>query len=304
MSKRVVGIGHAQIEHLATVDRYPEAFSKNNLTRFSIQGGGTIATALAALANFGAEAAFVGKISDDDFGRFIRQGLAAVGVDLSHLIIQPHRISPYSFILIDNESKRPTIFQTIGNVDPLLPEEIKSDFLKSTSILLVDGNQSHIDLQIQTAEKARQRGITVVLNAGELNEGMGELIALADAIIASERFASELAPRGELEDSLIEISRMGPPSVIITLGPEGSIGLEGDKLVRQPPLNVTVEDSSGAGDVFLAGYVYGLLQSWPLERCMQIASAAAGLSCRVLGPRAALPMLEEVEAVSWQEMHT
>jgi sugar/nucleoside kinase (ribokinase family) len=97
---------------------------------------------------------------------------------------------------------------------------------------------------------------------------------------------------------------MGPQIVVVTMGEEGSMGLEGDKLVRQPPLQVDVVDKTGAGDVYLGAYCYGLLQQWPLERCMQVASAAAGLSCRHLGARAGLPDWKDVEAVSWQEIHT
>ena len=73
---------------------------------------------------------------------------------------------------------------------------------------------------------------------------------------------------------------------------------------RQPPLQIPVVDTTGAGDVFFGGYSLGILQGWPLERCMQVASAAAGLSCRDLGSRACLPGLAEVEAVVWQEVHT
>jgi ribokinase len=194
------------------------------------------------------------------------------------------------------------VFYTGGNVEPLSPAEVDLSCLQGASLLLVDGFQ--MEAQIPAAEEARRQGIRVLLDAGTISEGMGELVALSDVLIASERYASEVAPRGEIEDSLIELSRMGPRIVVVTLGKEGSIGLEGDKLVHQPPLQVAAKDTTGAGDVYFGGYAYGLLQGWPLERCMQIASAAAGLSCRELGARAALPDLEEVEAVSWQEMRT
>jgi len=158
-------------------------------------------------------------------------------------------------------------------------------------------------VQICAAEEAHRLGVKVVLDAGAIREGMGELVALSDVLLASERYASEVAPRGEIEDSLLELSRMGR-AWSCHHGQRGSIGIEGDKLVHQPPLQVEVMDTTGAGDVYLGGYAYALLQGWPLERCMQVASAAAGLSCRNLGARAALPDLGEVEEVSWQEART
>lgn len=300
MQKRVVGIGLAKVDYLAVVDRYPESDFKVDLSEFSMQEGGVIATALATLAMFKVPVSFVGKLSDDEFGRFTLRGLEGIKIDISNTIRQPGRLSPFAFIVIERETQRRNVFQTNGNIDLLEPTEIDPKIFNDCALLLVDG--FHIKSQIWAAEQAHKLGIKVVLDASYLHEGMGELVALSDIMIASERYASEVAPRGEIEDSLIELSRMGPRIVVVTLGREGSIGLEGDKLVHQPALHTKIVDTTGAGDVYLGGYCYGLLQEWPLERCMQIASAAAGISCRALGARAGLPELHEVEAVSWQQV--
>ena len=302
MSKFVVGLGHARVDHLVVVDRYAEPDSKTEMDGFSIQGGGVVATALTTLATFHVSTSFIGKLSDDDFGRFILRGLDGLQINTSGVVRQPGRLSPFAFIIVEQETHRRTIYYTGGNVDPLDPAEIDLQCLHRADLLIVDGLQ--MKAQIRAAEEARRLGVRVVLDAGSLSEGMGELVALSDVLVASERYASEVAPRGEIEDSLIELNRMGPRTVVVTMGKEGSIGLEGDKLVHQPPLRVHVVDTTGAGDVYFGGFCFGLLQRWPLEKCMQIASAAAGLSCRDLGSRSGLPDLEEVEAVSWQEMRT
>jgi sulfofructose kinase len=302
MKQRVVGIGHAAIDHLAMIDRYPEPDSKKEMEGFSIQCGGVVASALAVLSTFKVGTTFIGKLSDDDFGRFILEDLKSLEIDISKVVFQPGRVSPYSFIAVEREHTRRTCFFTEGNVDPLQPDEMDLTLLKGADALLIDGFFAHA--QIRAAEEAKQLGVKVLLDASNLREGMGELLALCDVVISSERFASEVAPRGEVEDSLLELSRMGPRITIITLGPEGSIGLDGDKLVHQPPLAVEIVDTTGAGDIYFGSFSYGVLQGWPLEKCMQIASSAAGLSCRALGARASLPSLDEVQAVSWQECRT
>lgn len=302
MSYKVVGIGQAEVDHLAVVDRYPDPESKVELASFSIQGGGTVATALATLAALKVEAAYLGKLATDDFGEFILKGLQGLGIDTRRVVRQGGCLSPYAFIIVERESRRRTIFFTEGNLTSLSPTELDLSCLEGAQLLVVDGYQ--MEAQIKAAEEARRMGAKIVLDASSLREGMGELVALSDVLIASERYASEVAPRGEIEDSLLELHRMGPQVVVVKMGEEGSIGLEGEKLVRQPRLQVGVVDTTGAGDVYLGGYCYGMLQEWPLERCMQVASATAGLSCRELGARAGLPDLEEVEAVSWQEVHT
>jgi sulfofructose kinase len=151
-----------------------------------------------------------------------------------------------------------------ATLEPLGVDDLDLACLDGAKLLVIDGY--HVDVQVRAAERAREQGTVVVLDAGHITEGMGELMALSDVLIASERYASEVAPRGELEDSLIEISRLGPETVVVKLGAEGSIGLQGDKLVRQPPLRVDVLDTTGAGDVFLGGYCFGLLRDEPLER--------------------------------------
>jgi sugar/nucleoside kinase (ribokinase family) len=82
------------------------------------------------------------------------------------------------------------------------------------------------------------------------------------------------------------------------MGIEGSIGLEGNKLVRQAPLTVDVVDTSGVSDVFLGGYCYGRMKDLSLESCLRSATAAAGLSCRALGARAGLPSAAEIDIVA------
>jgi sugar/nucleoside kinase (ribokinase family) len=118
-------------------------------------------------------------------------------------------------------------------------------------------------------------------------------------VIGSERFASEFAPSDDVEKSLREITRVGPRIAVLTLGNEGAMGLEGDKLVQQGPLDVFVADTTGAGDVFCGAFAYAHLLGFPLEEAIPFANAAAGLSCRSLGARAGLPTRDEVMA-AWK----
>ena len=294
---QVVGIGSTRIEHMTIVDRHPEADARVELAGYSPQWGGTVATALSTLGRLGIVSRLVSKIGDDQFGRFVLDGCAGLGIDTSEVVLQAERITPAHFVMVHRGSERRTVLMTPGNVTPLETGEIDlAAAVHGAKVVVVDG--LYAPLQLEAAERARAVGAHVVLSASVLSEGMGELMALADTLIASERFASEIAPRGELEDSLLEISKLGPGTVVVKLGAEGSIGIQGDKLVRQPPLEVDVFDTTGAGDVFLGGYLFGLVLGEPLERCIQLASAAAGLSCRELGSIGGLPTLDELKEVS------
>ncbi|MCD6498409.1 MAG: hypothetical protein J7M25_08955 [Deltaproteobacteria bacterium] len=293
MNNRIFGIGLASIDFLGVVDHIPRPDSVVEMGQFSIQGGGNAATALVTAAHLGLETRFCGKISDDMFGTFILDGLTNMGIDTSGVVVEPGRVSPFTFVGVEATDGHRVLYHTRGNCSPLVPDEIDLTSIEWASCLLVDGYQ--IKAQVTAARQAAAAGIPVVLDASHIQEkGMGELLSDANILIATERFAAEVAPMGEVEDSLHELTRMGPHTVVVTLGEEGSIGLDATGIVRVRALPIDSTDTTGAGDVYRGAFLYAHLQGWPLGRCMEFASAAAGLSCQTLGGRAGIPNLEQI----------
>jgi sulfofructose kinase len=287
----VVGVGLASVDLLCVAPRIDERLVE--LSIFSMQGGGSMATALTAVASLGARARLFGRVADDDFGRFVLSALRGL-VDTAPVSIERGKISPVSLVNIDENTRKRKIMFTRGSTTPLDPEDLPPRLLDGASLLMIDGYQPA--LQAVVAEKARAKKIPVLLNAGHLVGGMGELLSLSDIVIGSERFASELAPSDDVQKSLREITRIGPRIAVITMGEAGAMALEDRKLVQQEAMDVAVADTTGAGDVFCGAFAYATLQRWPLERALPFANAAAALTCRGLGAQSALPRLAEVVA--------
>jgi sugar/nucleoside kinase (ribokinase family) len=246
------------------------------------------------MAVLGMRTRFFGRIADDEHGHFILRSMRNLRVDTSLVAIEEGKVSPVSILEIDELTRRRRIVRSRGNVTPVSPRDLPAGLLSGASMLVIDGTQPA--LQAAIAEKARDKEITVLLNASQLSGGMGELLSLSDIVIGSERFAHELAPSDDMGDSLREILNLGPRIALITMGESGAVGLEGSKLVEQEALDVFVADTSGAGDAFAGGFAFAHLHGWPLERAVPFANAAAGLVCRSLGARSALPTVEEVTA--------
>lgn len=287
-----MGVGLATVDLLFVCPRIDERLVDASV--FSMQCGGSAANMLATLAVMGERTRFFGRFADDDHGQFILRSMQNLRIDTSMLSIEPDKVSPVSIIQIDELSRRRKILRSRGNVTPLSPRDLPAGLLNDARMLVIDGSQPA--LQAAIAEKARDKGIPVLLNASQLSGGMGELLSLSTIVIGAERFAHEIAPSDQLGHSLREILNLGPAIALITLGDSGAVGLEGTTLVEQEALDVFVADTSGAGDAFAGAFAFAHLHGWPIERAMPFANAAAGLVCRSLGARSALPTVEEVIA--------
>jgi sugar/nucleoside kinase (ribokinase family) len=292
---RVLGIGHCTLDHIGGVDRFAEPDFKKELMQFSTQGGGSTATALVALSRWGVETAFIGKTGDDSRGSEIVRTMAEEGVDTSHMIQQPGAVSQLSFIIAEASGRKQS-YTTEGNVADLDPGEFDIDeVLEGIDILLADG--THVPAELQLMRAARERGIKVVLDASVLRDGIGEAVAACDFLVASERFASQFAGIGQLESLCEALLQKGPSTVCVTLGNEGAVAMvEGQAMHRRDSFPVDVVDTTGAGDVFHGAVIYGISQDWQLPRWLDFASVAAGLSCRGIGGRSAIPSIEDVLA--------
>jgi sugar/nucleoside kinase (ribokinase family) len=261
-----------------------------------MQAGGAIGTTLAAVCALGGQARYMGRLSDDDLGRIVLRGLKEFGVDVSLVLIEPGRVSPASFILVDDRTARRFVRYTRGNTTPLQPGELPRTLFDDARALVIDGRAPAP--QIAAAERAKALGLMIVLDARHLGPGMGELLGLCDVVIGNERFAAEFSHSADMKRSLTELVKMGPRTAVITLGEEGAIGLESDTLVRQPALEIDVIDTTGASEVFRGAFIHGLLEGWGLDRCLPFANAAAGLNCRHLGGLGGIAPLSEILEVA------
>ncbi len=289
----VVGIGQCAWDLLAVVDRFPRSDTKKEVLVWEEQGGGPVATALAALARLGVSCWFHGVTGDDREGAAIRQSLREEGVDVTGLVERSNASSQTAFIAIDKSAGTRTIFWKRPSGYPLQAEEIPTNFLSNAEFLILDGLMK--DVSVFAARQARKEGIPVMLDAGRVREGMLELARMSDYVVGAEEFARELGWNDDPGSFSQEVRKLGFGITTITLGGRGSVTFAGNEIISCPAFPVEIVDTTGAGDVFHGGYLYGLLQKWPLKDTIRFASAVAAMKCRRLGGRAGIPRLSEVQ---------
>ena len=253
-----------------------------------------IAVALRAALRLGCRARACGSHGADLLGQLARSALRDAGIETD--LLRAVGTSACDLVTVAGDGKLRAHYRGDRG------EPVKLDVaaaLAGASALLIDGSEPRD--QLQAAEAAKRAQVPVIFDVSELREGAADLIAVCDILLASEREASELAPRGELTDALDELIGLGPRAVVITLSADGAIGRHGHSLVRTPAFATEdVLDAYGAGSVFHGAFAAALLSELPFHRCMELGAAAASLSLRELGPWSAMPSREDVLALTRQ----
>lgn len=289
---QVIGLGQCSLDILGKLGQYPELDQKAELSSLLVQGGGPVATAMVTLARLGVPVTFAGAVGGDDFGARVREGLLEEGIDCTHLVTVPEGSTQVAFIAVDQDGHR-NIFWHRGSAMPTLPDSFADLLHGPIKVLHLDG--LHHDPAFAAADFARSANVLTVLDAGTFRPGVERLLPLIDHLVVSEKFASQAIGRDDPQAALAELARYGAHAVTITLGNEGSMTLDvGGKMFHQEAFKISAEDTTGCGDVFHGGYIYGLLQNWDLRQTVRFASACAALKTRALGGRTAIPKLAEV----------
>ncbi len=289
----VVGMGLNSVDFLTVVPEFPTLNSKMRIRQFSKQGGGQVATALVALARWGMKTKYIGKVGGDEFGSFSLESIRQEGVDVSSVTIEPDATNQFAVILVDGISGERTILWDRDERLMYREGELRKEEVCSGKILHLDGHDIHA--AIQCARWAKEKGIPTVIDIDKVEPLTGELIKEIDFVITSSRFPSLYTGIPDQEKALLELQKHTNGFLCATLGHEGAMALVNGEIVHSKGFPIKAVDTTGAGDVFHAGFIYGLLQNREVVEILRFANAVAALKCRDLGGRKGIPTLGEAQ---------
>ncbi len=200
-----------------------------------------------------------------------------------------------AFIIIDERSGERTIIWDRDERLAYRREEAPVELAGRGRVLHLDAHDPPACAEM--ARAARAQGTIVSADIDNIYEGLPELLPLIDILISSTEFPFRLTGIGDERASLIEIkSRYGSRVVGMTRGTRGAIILCEGEFVEAAAYRVPegCRDTTGAGDAFHGGFIYGLLEGLDIEASLRMANATAALKCRKLGARTSLPTREEL----------
>lgn len=288
----VLGVGVNATDTVIELPHFPQFNSKLELASATIFPGGQIASALMACRCWGLSARYIGPIGDDLAGRLLRAELKRAAIE-SKLIRIKNCLSQLSFILVDQRSGERTILWKRDPRLTLKPAHISHDWLISARALLVDGHDALA--AARAARLARIAQIPVVADVDNIYPGLSSLLRNTDYLFTSREFPSRIVKKSSLLASLLIISRRyGCKVTGVTLGQFGALAWDGSQFEYCRGFRVRAVDTTGAGDIFHAGIVYGILQKWLLKETLEFSCAAAALNCTQLGARSGIKSIREI----------
>ena len=260
--------------------------------------GSSSAIFACAAARLGLKVAFIGKCGEDVFGRFMLDEMQKRMVDVGNVIIVQGGTTGLSVIM--NRGADRAILTYLGLISKLQAEDITENLLRQSRHLHVASYFLQRSLQPGLPglfQRARSLGVTTSLDTNfdptVKWQGFEDLLAATNVFLPNEAEACSLA-RTESVDAAADILSGQVETLAVKLGPRGALGVNDHQKTRAPSIPVEVVDTVGAGDSFDAGFIYGYLQNWPIEKTLHAAVICGALSTRAAGGTAGQATLSEV----------
>ena len=253
-----------------------------------ITTGGSAANTIHALAALGASCGYIGKIGDDILGQDFRHEFEKKNIK-THLILSK-KDTGRVMALVSADSER-TMATYLGAAADLKPEELTDEMFNGFSYLFIEGYlvQDHKLIE-KAVDLARKAGLKIALDLSSFNvveahlDYLKELVReKVDIVFANEEEALVFTGK-QPEEALSEIAAICEIAVV-KIGKSGSLIQRGNEVVRAGIVAARAIDTTGAGDTYAAGFLYGLTRGYSLDKCSKIAALVSGKVVEVMGAK-------------------
>ena len=295
----VVGIGSCTVDYFAIVPRLLGTEEKINADRLEVHAGGVTANNLTQVARLGASAGWLGLIGDDDNGRIIQDEFRADGMDLGGIEIVKGERSSLTWIPVDAQGER-CIYMFPNVTGKISAEQVNHRFaahIRAAKHFHTEASQLPLEPVREAMKVAKDANVRVIFDLDVApsffaqaklgkERDLADALQLVDVLKPCKAAARELTGETDFDGMAAGLLKLGPKLVAITMGGEGCLIATREKTVHVPAFRPDVVDTTGAGDAFMGGLSYALLQGWEHARVGLFANACAALCCTKVGARA------------------
>ncbi len=303
--KKVCVIGNLNVDLLmGPFDQTPEWGKERIVRHFQLRVAGQIGYIALTLANLGAGVNIIANIGDDYYGRFILQEMEKFNINIQGIKVIKDIPTGVTVSLVNKEGERALVSYP-GSMEYFREKEIKEkwqlieecEYVVFNGCFLMPGiNFGRLLAQIQSSGK------TIILDTGwdpsnwpeQHIEEMKGLLKYTDIFLPNLDEARVITGKKDPTEVLNTLTKYGPSLAVVKMDRNGSIALREGKVYRQPSFKVKVTDTTGAGDTFNAGFLYGVINGWDLNKTLQFATALASLY--ISSEEKKYPQVEEI----WQ----
>jgi ribokinase len=303
MNGPITVVGSLNMDFVVRVERLPLAGQSVVGHDFATIPGGKGANQACAASKLGGRVRMVGRVGGDVFGRQLRDGLAATGVDTKTVTATEGTPSGVALIFVEADGQNQIVVAPGAN-GRLTPQDVKQALGDASGGFLLLQLESPLETVAKAVALGNERGMTVILDPAPARPLADGLLANVSCLTPNESEAVALLGRGGATVSLAEapevaraLLRRGPRAVILKLGANGAFLDDGTGGWHFPGLKVQAVDVTAAGDTFNGALAVALSEGKTLPEAIVFANAAAALSVTRPGAQASIPGRSEVEVL-------
>ena len=305
----VCAIGTLAVDYYGLISTLPGSGGKITATSHEVHPGGVAGNVLTQLARLGVRTGWLGKVGDDQTGTIVLDEFSKEGIDSSHSEIIRGEFSMFTWILVDGNGER-TIVMFPNILNQFTAQDVVSkhaDYIRAAKIFQGEVCALKLSPVVEGLKIAKSAGVTTVLDLDvvpshfieEAQLGTWEelytALEITDVLVPCKAAAVELLKTEDIDNNIGELMDYGPGMVAVTLGGRGCIIADRSESIKLPGYPVDIIDTTGAGDAFHGGLIYGLLHDFDKRTAGKIANACGAYCCQQLGARA-MGTYQEIEA--------
>lgn len=299
----VVGFGALNMDKLFRVNRIAGAGEEVFIKDFEESCGGSAANTVVGLARLGCKTGFIGKVANDREGKMLIEDFIKEGVDISGILHAKNGRSGTAMGFVDDKGER-ALYVDPGVNDTIEFDEINKECAFDTHFLHLTSFIGEKSFQNQKKlVELLPENVKVSFDPGELYaiKGLGELEAIIKrtfVLMPNQREIKLLTEAKDYRKGAEILLEKGAKIVAVKLGSKGCYVTDGKQSYQIDRFNVKVVDTTGAGDAFCVGFLYGLIKGKNLFECGKLGNFVASKCVMKIGARAGLPYLEDLESLN------